>query len=67
MTNDEYFWLGAQAFGVCGMILVTATLYVLRTKERRKKEREASGPLTPPATPAPDRPDWHGAPASKPR
>jgi len=68
MTNPEYVALMGQAIGVLGMLVVLAITFWLRAKEQRAKaKREAEGPPTPPATPAQGQPDWHGAPAGKPR
>jgi hypothetical protein len=68
MTHDEYVFLIGQAIGVLGMLMTLAIMLWLRAKEQREKaKRAAEGPLIPPAAPGQDRPDWHGAPAGKPR
>jgi hypothetical protein len=68
MTHDEYVFLIGQAIGVLGMLVTLAIMLWLRAKERREAaEREAGALPTPPAAPGQDRPDWHGAPAGKPR
>jgi hypothetical protein len=57
-----------QALGVMGGFVCVAIMFRRRAKERRERaERETGQSFTPPAAPGPDRPDWHGAPASKPR
>ena len=66
--NPEYVALMGQAIGVLGMLVILAITFWLRAKERREKaEHEAGPPASPPAAPGPDRPDWRGAPAGKPR
>jgi hypothetical protein len=68
MTNPEYVAYVGQAVGVFGMLVAFAIMLWLRAKERREKaKRQVERSLTPPAEPAPDRPDWRGAPAGKPR
>jgi hypothetical protein len=68
MTQDDYVAFTGQAIGALGMWIVIAIVFRLRAKERREKaKRAAEGPLIPPAAPEQDRPDWHGAPAGKPR
>jgi hypothetical protein len=57
-----------QAVGVMGGFVCVAIMFRRRAKERRERvERDAGQSLIPPAAPGPDRPDWHGAPAGKPR
>jgi len=57
-----------QAIGVMGGFVCVVIMLRRRAMEHREKaEREAGRPLTPPAAPGPDRPDWHGAPAGKPQ
>jgi hypothetical protein len=68
MTHDEYVFLIGQAIGVLGMLVTLAIMLWLRAKERREKATcEAKSSLIPPAARGPDRPDWRGAPAGKPR
>jgi glycerol uptake facilitator-like aquaporin len=63
-----YSALVGQAIGAIGGVVVVVLMFRRRAKERRERaEREAGQSLTPPAAPGPDRPDWHGAPAGKPR
>lgn len=63
-----YGALVGQTIGVIGGMVVVALMFRRRAKERRERAaREAGQSLTPPAAPGPDRPDWHGAPAGKPR
>lgn len=67
MTDQQYEYIAyaGQAIGVLGMLATLIIMLWLRSKDQRgKTERES---LTPPAAPGPDRRDWHGAPAGKPR
>ena len=59
-----YSLLAAQALFALGGIAAVVVMFKRRAKERRDK---AQRPTSPPATPEPDRPDWHGAPAGRPR
>jgi len=68
MRHDEYVFLIGQAIGVLGMLVTLAIMLWLRAKEQREKARRAAERSpSPPAAPGPDQPDWHGAPAGKPR
>lgn len=68
MKSDEYFFFIAQYVGLSGMLVVLALAIWRHGKEQRdKKNREAGRSLTALAAPEPDRPDWRGAPAGKPR
>lgn len=68
-TEIEMLWaLIGQALGTVVLLVVVVIMLKRRAKERREKAlREASRSLTPPAAPGPDRPDWRGAPAGRPR
>jgi hypothetical protein len=68
MRQDEYVYVIGQVVGLSGMLVVLALAIWRWAKERREQAKgEASRSLTPPAAPGPDRRDWHGAPAGKPR
>jgi hypothetical protein len=68
MRKDEYIFVIGQVVGLSGMLVVLALAIWRWAKERREQAAvTASRSLTPPATPEQDRPDWHGAPAGKPR
>ena len=57
-----------QAVGVMGGFVCVAIMFRRRAKARRERaQREAGQSLIQTAAPGPDRPDWHGAPAGKPR
>lgn len=68
MTYLEKIALIGQAIGAIGGMVVVVLMFRRRAKERRERaERAAGQSFIPPATPGQDRPDWHGAPAGKPR
>lgn len=71
MTDRDIWTYGpliGGALGDIGGIIGVAIMFKRRMKERREKAERGNGRLAiPPAAPALDPRDWHGAPASKPR
>ena len=71
MTTTDIIMYGAligQLIGAVVGVVCVAIMFNRRAKERREKANQQAGvSLTPPAEREPDRPDWHGAPASRPR
>jgi glycerol uptake facilitator-like aquaporin len=63
-----YAALIGQALGAAVGVVCVVIMFKRRAKERREKtESQAGGLSIPPAARGPDRPDWRGAPAGKPR
>lgn len=68
MRTDEHVFFIGQVIGISGMLIILAIAIWRRAKEQRDKtQRGTRISFTPPAAPERDRPDWHGAPAGKPR